>query len=94
MTGGKFVMDTAVIGLIMKSDPGLIAAVDAVAESVLKDAGPNAHLHRYTTDRHVAGIMVPAIDQAKDGKLTKAVGINAGKVDHDHVGGAIGRKRG
>lgn len=75
-------MDTKVVGLIMKTDPALIAAVDAAARSVLKDAGPNARIHDYTTDRHVAGITVPAIDQAKHGRLTKAVGINAGKVDH------------
>lgn len=71
-----FTLDTAVIGQIMKTDPGLIAAVDAAAAQVLPDAGPNAQLHYYTTDRHVAGISVPAIDQAKHGHLTKALGIN------------------
>jgi hypothetical protein len=82
VTGGKFVLDTKVIGDIAKHDPALSAAVDAAARSVLKDAGPNARIHTYTTDRHVAGITVPAIDQAKHGRLTKAVGINAGSVDH------------
>lgn len=72
----KFVLDTAVVSQIMKTDPGLIAAVDAAAVQVLPDAGPNAKVHYYTTDRHVAGITVPAIDQAKHGHLTKALGIN------------------
>jgi hypothetical protein len=71
-----FTLDTAVIGQIMKTDPGLIAAVDGAAAQVLPDAGPNATVHYYTTDRHVAGITVPAIDQAKHGHLTKALGIN------------------
>lgn len=79
--GGKFVLDKAVVGDIMKHDPGLIAAVDAAAKPIARDAGPTARLHTYTTDRHVAGITVPAIDQAKHGRLTKAVGINAGTVD-------------
>lgn len=75
-TAGTFTLDTAVIGQILKTDPGLIAAVNAAAAQVLLDAGPHAKIHYYTTDRHVAGITVPAIDQAKHGHLTKALGKN------------------
>lgn len=79
---GTFTLDTAVIGQIMKTDPGLIAAVDAAAAQVLPDAGPNAEVHYYTTDRHVAGITVPAIDQAKHGRLTKAAAVNGVPINH------------
>lgn len=75
-TAGKFTLDKAAVGDIMKHDPGLIAAIDAAAAQLLPDAGPNATIDYYTTDRHVAGITVPAIDQAKHGHLTKALGIN------------------
>jgi hypothetical protein len=78
--GGKFVLDKAVVGDIMKHDPNLIAAVDAAARKVLPDAGPNAQVHYYTTDRHVAGISVPAIEQARDGRLTKAAGLHGARV--------------
>lgn len=77
---GKFVLDKAVVGQIMKHDPGLAAAVDAAAAKVLPDAGPNATLHYYTTDRHVAGITVPAIDQAAHGHITKAMGIHGAPI--------------
>lgn len=76
----KFVLDTAVVGQIMKSDPGLTAAVDAAAASVLGNAGAGAKIHYYTTDRHVAGISVPAINQARDGQLTRAAGASAAEV--------------
>lgn len=76
----KFVLDTGVVGQIMKSDPGLVAAVDAAAESILKNAGAGAKIHHYTTDRHVAGITVEKIEQAKNGKLTRAAGISAAEV--------------
>lgn len=76
----KFVLDTAVVGQIMKSDPGLCAAVDAAAEPIRRNAGVGASIHYYTTDRHVAGITVPAIEQAKNGKLTRAAGISAAEV--------------
>lgn len=73
----KFVLDTAVVGQIMKSDPGLTAAVDAAAATVHTNAGVGASIHYYTTDRHVAGITVEAADQALHGKLTRAAGISA-----------------
>lgn len=79
----KFVLDTGVVGQIAKSDPGLVAAVDAAAASVLGNAGKGAKIHYYTTDRHVAGITVPAINQARDGQLTKAAGISAAEVTQD-----------
>jgi hypothetical protein len=80
--GGTFVMDTGAIGAIAKGDPGLMAAVDAAAAGVAAGAGPKAKVEYYTTDRHVAGVVVPAIEQAKHGRLTKALGINGGRLDH------------
>jgi hypothetical protein len=80
----QFVLDHAVIGQIAKFDPGLMAAVDAAAESVHSNAGVGASIHHYTTDRHVAGITVPAIDQAKHGKLTRAAGITAAEISQNN----------
>jgi hypothetical protein len=76
----QFVLDHAAIGQIMKSDPGLVAAVDAAAESVHRNAGIGASIHHYTTDRHVAGITVAAENQAKNGQLTRAAGISGAEV--------------
>lgn len=80
----QFVLDHGVVGGIMKSDPGLCAAVDAAAGSVGRNAGAGASIHYYTTDRHVAGIVVPAIDQAKHGKLTRAAGLAAAEISQNN----------
>lgn len=82
-TQGKFVLDTAVVGQIAKSDPGVVAAVDAAAATVHTNAGVGASIHYYTTDRHVAGITVEKADQAIHGKLTRAAGISAAEVTQD-----------
>ena len=49
-------------------------AVNAVAAQVAAQAGPDAELSEYTTDRAVASVSVPAEQQAVDGVLTKAAG--------------------
>lgn len=82
----KFVLNNATVAAIAKSDPGLIAAVNAAAQKVRAAA---ASKHRvtvdyYTTDRHVAGVVCRAIDQVKHGALTRAVGRVGGRlVQHD-----------
>lgn len=78
---GKFVMDKAVMGQILKADPLVMAQVDRAAEAVRHEAGPGATVEHYTTDRHVAGIVVRAIDQAKHGALTKAMGITGARME-------------
>lgn len=60
------------IGDILKHDPGLIAALEAEAESLRKEAG--GWVTQYETDRAVFGVYVRAEDQAIRGSLTKAVG--------------------
>lgn len=69
---GKFKMNKRTIGHIMKHDGGLSQAVDDVAADVAADAGPNATVDTYTTDRHVGGVVVPAADQARSGTATRA----------------------
>jgi hypothetical protein len=81
MPAGKFKLNRATVGQIMKTDPALAAAVDGVAADLRGDAGPNATVDTYTTDRHVAGIVVRAIDQARNGALSRAVGRRGGRID-------------
>lgn len=69
---GKFKLNRKTVAHIAKKDPGLAESVDDVAEKVAKKAGPSATVDRYTTDRHVGGVVVPAVDQARDGKATRA----------------------
>jgi hypothetical protein len=90
IAGAKFKLDKAAVGQFAKTDPGLIAAVDKLAEQIRREVklprGERpAFIAHYTTDRHVAGIVVKAIHQAKHGALTKAAGIvGAGSVtQHD-----------
>ena len=61
------------ISQILKNDPGLQAAVKAAAEKVAAQI-PGARIDEYTTDRYVAGVVVPAVDQARDGVATRAAG--------------------
>lgn len=58
--------------MIAREDRPLADAVDDVADEVARRVGPSATVDHYTTDRHVGGVVVPAIDQARDGKLTRA----------------------
>lgn len=48
------------------------AAVKAAAREVSAAAGPDAEVEEYTTDRAAAAVSVPAEQQAKDGRLTRA----------------------
>lgn len=69
---GKFKLDRRTVRMIAREDRRLAAAVDEVAEDVARQAGPSATVDHYTTDRHVGGVVVPATDQARDGRLTRA----------------------
>lgn len=72
--GGTFRLNHAAVGEFLKHDPDLAAAVDAAAEKVAARAGPSAvvAVDHYTTDRHVAGVVVAAHAQARDGVATRA----------------------
>lgn len=48
------------------------ASVNAAAAEVAAQAGPDAEVDRYTTDRAAAAVSVPADQQAADGVLTRA----------------------
>jgi hypothetical protein len=78
--GGKFVLDKAVVGDIMKHDPNLIAAVDAAARKVLPDAGPNA---RCTTTPPTGTLPASASllsSRRATAALTKAAGMHGARV--------------
>lgn len=74
-----FRLNRKVVGQMLKSAP-VAAETVAAADKIKGRAGDNATIDEYTTDRAVAGIVVPAIDQARDGKLTKAVGSLGGNI--------------
>lgn len=67
-----FKRDRKAIGDILKHDPGLIAALQAEAEALAKDAG--GEVVQDETDRARFAVVVGAHEQAINGKLTKAVG--------------------
>ncbi len=67
-----FKRDAKVIGQILKTDPGLLAALKAEAETLAKDSGGT--VDQDETDRAVFRVTVRAEDQAINGSLTKAVG--------------------
>lgn len=46
--------------------------INAIAESIGAQAGDDAQVEPYTTDRAAASVTVPAHQQAKDGVLTRA----------------------
>lgn len=46
--------------------------VNAIAHQIAAQAGPDAQVDEYTTDRAAAAVRVPADQQAKDGVLTRA----------------------
>lgn len=48
------------------------AEVNALARKVAAEAGEDADVDEYTTDRAAASVSVPAEQQAKDGVLTRA----------------------
>ena len=61
-----------VIGRILREDPGLGAALEAVANPVAEQTG--ASIRKYVTDRQVVSLGVDAEDQAVDGTVTRAFG--------------------
>jgi hypothetical protein len=65
-------LNYAAIGKILKSEPGLIAALKAEAEAMASDSG--GEVEQYETDRAAFQVSVPAHEQAINGKLTKALG--------------------
>lgn len=71
-TQGKFKLNRRTVRTIMREDNGLEAALEDAAEETLSEAGPNATIDKYRTDRMVAGIVVPADEQARDGTATRA----------------------
>lgn len=46
--------------------------INALARQVAAAAGADAEVDEYTTDRAAAAVSVPAGQQAKDGRLTRA----------------------
>ncbi len=67
-----FVRNARAVGRILKTDPGIQAALDAIAEPLAAKAGGT--VDTYTTDRAVRAVMVDGQAQAKDGAATKAAG--------------------
>lgn len=62
----------AVIGRILREDPGVAAALDAVADPVAGRSGGT--VRKYVTDRQVVSVEVDAEAQAVDGAATRALG--------------------
>ncbi|NMD55187.1 hypothetical protein FK530_06790 [Tsukamurella conjunctivitidis] len=46
--------------------------INALARQIAAQAGPDAEVEPYTTDRAAASVSVPADQQAADGVLTRA----------------------
>lgn len=67
-----FTGNRAVIGRILREDPGLAAALDAVADPVA--ARSDGTKRKYVTDRQVVSVEVDAEAQAVDGVATRALG--------------------
>lgn len=61
-----------VMAQILKSDPGVAAALDAIADPVAARSGGTKR--KYVTDRQVVAVEVDAAAQAVDGVATKALG--------------------
>jgi hypothetical protein len=56
---------------LLKSQP-VSALVKEAAHGVAAEAGEDATVSEYTTDRSAAAVRVPAEQQARDGRLTRA----------------------
>lgn len=65
-----FVANRKAIGRILKNDPGIQAALEAIAGPIAAQAG--GEVDSYTTDRAVRAVIVDGAAQAKDGVATKA----------------------
>lgn len=64
-------LDRKAVGALLKSG-AFAPAVNALANAIAENAGDDAEVEQYTTDRNAAAVKVPAWRQAKDGALTKA----------------------
>lgn len=73
---GGFKLNKKTIKDVLNNDPGVRAAVDAAAQTVLGKMGdPEAFIDEpYHTDRYVRPVRVPADTQAKYGTGTRAAG--------------------
>lgn len=67
-----FAGNRATIGRILREDPGVAAALDAVADPVA--ARSDGTKRKYVTDRQVVSVEVDAEAQAVDGAVTRALG--------------------
>lgn len=67
-----FVANKAGIGRILREDPGIGAALDAIAEPAAAEAGGT--VDAYVTDRQVRSVLVDPEDQAIEGVGTRAMG--------------------
>lgn len=69
---GKFVLNKRTGRHILRDDDGVKRQLVDAAEEVADDAGPTASVETYMTDRMVAGVVVGATEQARDGVATKS----------------------
>lgn len=67
-----FIPNRRVIRSILRDDPGVGAALDAIADPAAASAG--GEVRAYKTDRQVRSIEVDADEQAVNGVATKALG--------------------
>lgn len=72
-----FVPNKKNIGLILKEDSGIGAALDDIADDAAAKAG--GIVVASVTDRQVRSVVVGAEEQAIDGAATKAMGETAGQ---------------
>jgi hypothetical protein len=71
MAADRIRLNTRNIEKLLKSAEFASMTNDA-ARRVAANAGPDAEVQEYTTDRRAAAVVVPAEQQARDGVLTRA----------------------
>lgn len=71
MAGPTIRLNRAGIAKILKSNE-FAGLCNGVAREVAAQAGDDAEVSEYTTDRRAASVSVPADQQARDGVLTRA----------------------
>ncbi|MCV7230669.1 hypothetical protein [Mycolicibacterium komossense] len=87
-----FVPNRKNIGLILKEDSGIAAALDDIAEDAAAKAG--GQVVKYVTDRQARSVVVDAEAQAIDGTATKAMGETAGqRSGRNQNGGFVSRSQ-
>lgn len=67
-----FIPNRKVIRSILRDDPGVGAALDAIADPAAAQSGGT--VRAYKTDRQVRSLEVDADEQAVNGAATKALG--------------------